>query len=62
MSVSVRIIKETLTDNSKVFDVVAVMDGAPLRFNCYDKKAAERFADTLAELINECTTEQASRF
>lgn len=69
MAFRIKVDEVTLTDRSKVFDVVLIRAGNEqygpqfcARFLCENEPSANHFAEQLAELINTHTCEDASCF
>ena len=58
MNESAKVVSETLTDGSEVFNVQMTLDdGARVQFDCYD----EGHAETLATHLNACTNSEVRR-
>jgi hypothetical protein len=56
-----KVVSDTLSDRSKVYDVILVTDeGAILRFNCVDEAAATVFAEMLHFSVNDFTLQTAT--
>jgi len=62
MAMHIKTTEQKLTDGSSVFDVVLIEDGRLVcGFACTSQEAAEAFAEGLAALIGEHTTDTATR-
>lgn len=57
----IKIVTETLTDNSKVHDVIIISEiGNVVRLPCIDAACARVLADMLYDAVNDFTTESAT--